>query len=107
MCNYCLILQFISFFNCELKAISAYFNLVLAHLSQSDMVSFCNHFSSSCWSVEFLTSFPHKPLSQFHQNFTGMFLRWSPLKIVQRIEFHALRTLVAMAMERKNTLKNI
>jgi hypothetical protein len=28
---------------------------------------------------------PHKPLSQFHPNFTGMFLWWSPLKIVQRI----------------------
>jgi hypothetical protein len=32
---------------------------------------------------------PHKPLSQFHPNFTGMFLWWSPLKIVQRILFHA------------------
>jgi hypothetical protein len=32
---------------------------------------------------------PHKPPSQFHPNFTGMFLWWSPLKIVQRNEFHA------------------
>jgi hypothetical protein len=30
------------------------------------------------------TTSPHKPLSQFHPNFTGMFL-WSLLKIVQRI----------------------
>jgi hypothetical protein len=42
---------------------------------------------------------PHKPLSQFHPNFTGMFLWWSPLKIVQRIP---CRTLVAMATKRKN-----
>jgi hypothetical protein len=39
---------------------------------------------------------PHKPLSQFHPNFTGMFLWWSPLKIVHR------KTLVAMATERKS-----
>jgi hypothetical protein len=32
----------------------------------------------------YMTS-PHKPLSLFHPNFTGMFLWWSPLKIVQRI----------------------
>jgi hypothetical protein len=32
---------------------------------------------------------PHKPLSQFHPNFTGLFLWWSPLKFVQRILFHA------------------
>jgi hypothetical protein len=37
---------------------------------------------------------PHKPLSQFHPNFTGMFLWWSPLNIVHR-------TLVAMATKRK------
>jgi hypothetical protein len=34
-------------------------------------------------------TFPHKPLSQFHPTFTGMFLWWSPLKIVQRFLFHA------------------
>jgi hypothetical protein len=32
---------------------------------------------------------PHKKLSQFHPNFTGMFLWWPPLEIVQRIKFHA------------------
>jgi hypothetical protein len=44
---------------------------------------------------------PHKPLSQFHPNFTGMFLWWSPLKIVQK-NLIPCRTLVAMATERKN-----
>jgi hypothetical protein len=43
---------------------------------------------------------PHKPLSQFHPNFTGMFLWWSPLKLFK--EFIPCRTLVAMATERKN-----
>jgi hypothetical protein len=72
----------------------------LAHLSLCEMVSFCDRFSSGgvrpsvvCPSVVRklllqMTS-PHKPLSQFHPNFTGMFLWWSPLKIVQRMLFHA------------------
>jgi hypothetical protein len=62
--------------------------LFLAHLSQSDRVSFCDRFSSGVRLLLEMTS-PHKLLSQFHPNFTGMFLWWSPLKIVQRIEFHA------------------
>jgi hypothetical protein len=63
----------------------------LAHLSQSDMVSFCDHFSFVVRpsSVNFYLNrqktSPHKSLSQFHPNFKGMSLWSSPLKIVQRI----------------------
>jgi BMFP domain-containing protein YqiC len=46
----------------------------------------------------------YKPLCKFHPNFTGMFHIWSPLKTVQRIEFHAELCMVAMATERKNLL---
>jgi hypothetical protein len=57
------------------------------------MVSFSDRFSSGvlCPSDRKLlleTTYPHKMLSQFHPNFTGMFLCKSTFKIVQRIEFH-------------------
>jgi hypothetical protein len=39
----------------------------------------------------------HKPLCQFHLNFTGMFLCWSPLK-----ELHSMKNCGCQANERKH-----
>jgi hypothetical protein len=61
----------------------------LAHLSQSDRVSFCDSFLSVVRKLLLKMTSPHKPLGQFHPNFTGMFLWWSPLKIVQ--EFNSMQ----------------
>jgi hypothetical protein len=67
------------------------------------MVSFYDHFSlgvclSSIHELE-MTS-PHKPGSQFHPNFTGVFLWCSSLKFVQKFLFHATLWLPWQAKEK-------
>jgi hypothetical protein len=46
---------------------------------------------------------PHKLVSQFHPNFTGMFLWWSSLKNYSK-NLIPCRSLVAMATKRKNQI---
>ena len=75
-------------------AILALLGLLLVHLSTKCKVSFCDHPASVivvvvCPSVNnFLQmTSPTKPMDRFQNNFTGMVLRWSSFKVVQRIKF--------------------
>jgi hypothetical protein len=62
------------------------------------MIAFC---PPSVCKLLLKTTSPHKQLSQYHPNFTGMFLWWSPLKSCSKNLFPC-RILVAMATKRKD-----